>query len=453
MESVTTVTSVKWLPTRALKESRFVATPAAVPVTPTDALLEEQDSDVENVDTPDVKTNSAAGNGESELGPEFNMDNYDEEDATDKSHMFSHIDADLELAKQKDAYMNDEIDDSEDEEYYDIKDTDVLFVAANVEEDACTVEVYLHDTIEGGMYVHHDFMIASYPLALEYIPVLQGRRSLLAVGSFDPKIDIWELSVHDPVDPIIQLGKKKGHTDAVISLHVCPQNESVLASGSADHTVRLWDLNTATLASCLTHHKDKVQSVTWHPIEAGILMSASYDKSVVVSDQRAGGKASVSIQLANDPECAIWSKHMPTSVLVSDEAGCISCFDVRKATAGPIWTVKAHQKGGCTAITDTYGQPDLLISAGIDGTASIWKTDKCSVMPVQIYSRELGAGSIFSVASNPTDPSLVVFGASCPVLWNITDTDVVSKVFPTLPGADQPNVVRDDKMDNEDEDD
>ncbi len=454
MESVTTVTCVKWVPTSALKQTSLAGAQTQMASTPAGSMDDGEVTDSEEVMTPDVSKESVAV--ASELGPEFNMDAYDEEDETDRTHVFSHIDADLELAKEKDTYMNDEVDDSEDEDYYEIKDSDVLFVAANVEEDACTVEVYLHDTMDGGMYVHHDFLISSYPLALEYIPVMQDRRSLLAVGSFDPTIEVWELSVHDPMEPAFVLGKKKGHTDAVISLHVCPQNDTVLASGSADSTVRLWDLTKGSGISTLTHHKDKVQQVSWHPIEAGILMSSSYDKSVVVSDQRQDAKSSVRIKLASDPECAIWSKHSPTSILVSDEAGTISAYDIRKVADGPIWTVKAHNKGACTAITDTIGQSNLLISAGIDGTANIWRTDKCAVAPELIFSRDLGAGSIFSIASHSEDPALAVFGASCPVLWNITDTDAICKNFPTLPGADQPNFPVDHndhqpKSDDEDE--
>jgi hypothetical protein len=57
-----------------------------------------------------------------------------------------------------------------------------------------------------------------------------------------------------------------------------------------------------------------------------------------------------------------------------------------------------------------------------------------------VFSRDLGAGALFSVSSHNDDASLAVFGASCPVLWNITDSDVVCKTFPSLPGADRPAV-------------
>ena len=41
----------------------------------------------------------------------------------------------------------------------------------------------------------------------------------------------------------------------------------VLASGSADATVKLWDVTTGQCSSTYTHHSDKVASLEWHPVE------------------------------------------------------------------------------------------------------------------------------------------------------------------------------------------
>jgi len=449
-ESINAVTAVLWLPSTALSASNFSTRRAEMIAEPSpDSERDHSDHEV-TVETPDASKRAVAGEiSADELGPEFDMDNYDDEDAEDQAHLFSVVDADLKLLREKDEFMNDEVSDSEDDNYYQIKDDDVLFVAANVEDDACTIEVYLHDTYDGGMYVHHDFLISSYPLSLEYIPSSNSAQSLLAIGAFDPKIDLWELTTHDPIEPVMQLGdgKKKGHTDAVISLHLCPQNQSALASGSADTTVRIWDLNKGVSVNKLTHHTDKVQSVKWHPIEAGILMSAGYDKTVRVSDQRANSNSSAIVQLACDPECTIWSRHSPSLILVSDEKGFISAHDLRKIDSGAIWSIKAHEKGPCTSFTDVFGHSDLLISAGLNGEAKIWKSEKCCVEPTLVFTRALGAGSLFSVSSHNDDASLAVFGASVPVLWNITDSDVVCKTFPALPGADRPAVQFPDEED------
>ena len=51
----------------------------------------------------------------------------------------------------------------------------------------------------------------------------------------------------------------------------------VLASGSVDQTVLLWDLNGAKIASTLKTHQDKVQTLAWHPFEAQNLLTGCCD--------------------------------------------------------------------------------------------------------------------------------------------------------------------------------
>lgn len=461
-ESVASVTCVRWIPTTSLQGVKFTGTYINQGIQDMEGPETVDNHSETPIDTPQAarKQTSAC---DDELGPEFNMDAYDDEDAHDRTHLFSVVDADMKLARMKDAHMNDEVSDSEDEDYYDVKDDDVLFVAANVEEDACTVEVYLHDTMDGGMYVHHDFMISSFPLCLEFIPSMAKTQSLLAVGTFNPAIEIWELGNQDPLEPITQLGgnKKKGHSGAVISMHLCPQNQTVLASGSEDKTVRIWDLESGSSVAKLIHHSEKVQGVRWHPIEAGILMTSAYDKTVVISDQRQGSSSSATIKLLHDPEASIWSRHTPSLVIVSDESGLMSAYDVRKPSEA-LWSVEACHNSPCTSVTDVLGHPDIILTAGMDGRACVWNSkSSCFEKPELVFARELGAGSLFSVASNDANPSLAVFGGSCPVLWNITDTDVISKTFPSLPGANDPiyerktdaheDMVEDEEDDDEDD--
>jgi WD40 repeat protein len=54
----------------------------------------------------------------------------------------------------------------------------------------------------------------------------------------------------------------------------------VVASGSADQTVLLWDLNSGRIATTLSSFHDKVQALQWHPFEGQTLLVGSCDKSV-----------------------------------------------------------------------------------------------------------------------------------------------------------------------------
>lgn len=80
---------------------------------------------------------------------------------------------------------------------------------------------------------------------------------------------------------------ENSHSDSVLSLGLNPFQNEYLASGSADHTVKVWDLDEevckVTYASL---HSNKVQVVKWNLKNESILMSAGYDNVVNIIDVR-----------------------------------------------------------------------------------------------------------------------------------------------------------------------
>ena len=54
-------------------------------------------------------------------------------------------------------------DEAEDEAANKILATDLVLVAAAAEADFSTLEVYVHDTSTGSLYVHHDIMVNPKP--------------------------------------------------------------------------------------------------------------------------------------------------------------------------------------------------------------------------------------------------------------------------------------------------
>ena len=91
-----------------------------------------------------------------------------------------------------------------------------------------SVSVYNDD--EDALYVHHDVLLPSPPMTLEWLNYDPGegqRGNLVAVGSMSPIIDVWDVDVIDSVEPAFSLGQKGskkrktkriGHKDAVLAL-------------------------------------------------------------------------------------------------------------------------------------------------------------------------------------------------------------------------------------------
>lgn len=78
----------------------------------------------------------------------------------------------------------------------------------------------------------------------------------------------------------------RGHTDAVSSIDVSHDGR-VIATGSLDHTVRLWDTQTGRTTRIFQAHKDEVYAVAFSPDDR-MLASSSYDGRVILWDVNTG---------------------------------------------------------------------------------------------------------------------------------------------------------------------
>ena len=172
-------------------------------------------------------------------------------------------------------------------------------------------------------------MLSVYPLCIEWLPIdikaNNTKANYAIVGSFLPEIEIWNLDMIDAIEPELTLGgsgdsgsivknlkkKKKQesdlvHTDAVVSLNSNPFNKSILASGSADKKVILWDIATGNNIRTIKDHKDKIQVVRWNRCEDNVLLTGSFDKTIRLFDMRTNSEG-MTIKVKSDIESADWS--------------------------------------------------------------------------------------------------------------------------------------------------
>lgn len=252
------------------------------------------------------------------------------------------------------------------------------------------MEVNVYEQKTGNLFVHHDIPLPAFPLCLAHgdISPAGTAGNFCAVGTFGPGIEIWNLDVLNALEPSCVLGgedttmadeimrhsmmnvtkknnsklnisqhkpglKPGSHKDAVMALSWNKVHRQVIASGSADCTVKLWDVTKPdTCAGTFTHHRDKVQSVLWHPQEGTLLATGSYDKTVALVDARAPDDNVKRVKIPADCEALAWDPFNPQCLTVASEDGTISCWDVRKfSEKTPLWSMVATEFGGVSDIS------------------------------------------------------------------------------------------------------
>src|SRR5271156_6652316 len=235
--------------------------------------------------------------------------------------------------------------------------SDNLIVAAKTEEDISSLEIYVYESTEDNIYVHHDIMLPALPLCVEWLNYNPNtnveddgsrRGNMVAVGTFDPDIEIWDLDVIESVCPDAILGqsskpttpvsKKKDkkkkkrkvandefHVDAVMCLSANRLQRNLLLSGSADTTIKLWDLQGGSTDKCAKsfgYHKDKVSAVEWHPKEAFYALTGGYDRIVVAADFRTMQGQGATWKFDSDVEGLKWDPHDSNYFYVHTPISC-----------------------------------------------------------------------------------------------------------------------------------
>jgi periodic tryptophan protein 1 len=367
--------------------------------------------------------------------------------------------------------IQDDGDEDEEKEELQILASDNMLVAAKVEDEVAYLEIYVYEDEADNLYVHHDIMLPAIPLCVEWLdlPVgrgnadLNSRGNYVAVGTFDPDIELWDLDTIDCMYPNAILGqggeseegkldedhsgkkKKKRkktqkvndsyHVDAILSLAANRHHRNLLASSSADKTVKLWDLHSTKCAKSYSYHTDKVCSIAWHPKETTILLSGSYDRTIVAADMRAPEGKKPRWGVESDVESVVWDPHDPNFFYVTTENGLIHFHDFRSVPLSPekskpIWKLQAHDQAVSSFDVNPI-VPGFLATGSAGKEVKLWNIQPDG--PSMVLSRNLGVGKVFSTKFAP-DPEvgfrLAVAGSKGSMqIWDTSTNAAVRRIF------------------------
>ncbi|KAI0600157.1 WD40 repeat-like protein [Biscogniauxia sp. FL1348] len=400
---------------------------------------------------------------------EYDLEHYDDDEEEGEGRsmdMFGNIKSLAYYDSNKDdPYITipDNEDDDDDREELQILATDNLLLAAKVEDELAHLEVYVYEDEADNLYVHHDIMLPAIPLCVEWLDLPVSKQGVdkdstanfVAIGTMDPDIEVWDLDTVDCMYPNAILGqggnpqdegkkkkKKKSkkandeyHVDAVLSLAANRKHRNLLASASADKTVKLWDLHTTKCAKSYSYHTDKVCSLAWHSVESTVLLSGSYDRTVVAADMRAPDAKAPRWGVESDVENVRWDPHDPNFFYVSTENGIIHYHDIRNAPSNPsaskpVWTLQAHDESLSSFDINAH-IPGYMATGSTDKTVKLWNIQPTG--PAMVVSRNLDVGKVFATTFAP-DPEvafrLAVAGSKGTMhVWDTSTNAAVRQAF------------------------
>lgn len=183
--------------------------------------------------------------------------------------------------------------------------------------------------------------------------------TILASGSHDQTVRLWDVQTHQCLQVL------RGHQDGVRAI-AFDDNAQYLASGSSDQTIRLWDLQTGACLQVLQGHTGGVFTLVFACGDQQ-LISGSFDQTIRVWDLQTGA----CLQVLQGHTGGIWSLAIsPDGQTLASASGdnTIRLWNLQTGHCLQIW--HEHRSWVTSVIFSADGQ--VVFSGSDDRTIKLW---------------------------------------------------------------------------------
>ncbi len=227
----------------------------------------------------------------------------------------------------------------------------------------------------------------------------------LVSGSFDETIKIWQLNYDEKglVNPS-PVHTLTGHLGSIRAIAINP-NGQILASGSFDETIKIWQLATGELSANIVDTGGPVYALAFSP-DGQILASGGGDGTIALWQINVGHPIAT-IASSLDSICTLNFSSQSYTLAAGSGTGIIKFWQLSPDELGrPIVTISHHTLNGHSgpvyAVTISP-DGDLLASGSADGTVKIWHLGTEKLLATL---DENATSSVLSVAISPDGQTL-----------------------------------------------
>eukprot|EP00271_Cylindrocystis_brebissonii_P013411 TRINITY_DN33209_c0_g1_i1.p1 TRINITY_DN33209_c0_g1~~TRINITY_DN33209_c0_g1_i1.p1 ORF type:complete len:375 (+),score=36.18 TRINITY_DN33209_c0_g1_i1:148-1272(+) len=203
-----------------------------------------------------------------------------------------------------------------------------------------------------------------------------GRR--LASGSVDQTVRIWQVDSISSKGPPPREMELRGHKESVDNVAWDPLNPDIVASGSSDKSLRLWDIRSG---KCVQHLGLKAENinVVYRPDALEIAVGNNADELTIVDVRTFGVVWSRSYK--HEVNEILWDL-TGNLFLVSTGAGTVEVLDYKKGMQ-LMATLHAHTAGVYSLDNDPLGR--YIAAGAADALVTLW--DMKTLLCVKTFTK------------------------------------------------------------------